>query len=183
MTPGQLLAIMPRCPAERADPGAAALTAALVEAECSTVTRAAAFVAQIAWETGSLRFLIEQDGGLRYEGRHDLGNIEPGDGPRFRGRGLIQITGRRNYQRYGERLGLDLVAQPERAAELSIAGRVAALYWLDHACGALADARDFRGITEEINGAASNGPPSYHDRREGLYRTALEVLGITALVV
>jgi len=182
VTPEQLAAILPLCPDEGLDLFARVLTAALVAAECHTVTRAAAFLAQIGWESDYLRQLVEGDDGLAYEGRRDLGNTEPGDGPRYKGRGLIQITGRRNYVRYGDQLGLDLAGHPELAAEPENAGAIAAAYWLDHGCNAFADDRDLRAITERINGRSSEGPPSYHGRREELYRRALEVLGITALV-
>jgi putative chitinase len=60
----------------------------------------------------------------KYEGRDDLGNTEPGDGERFMGRGFVQVTGRRNYTAWSKRLGIDLVADPERAAEHEIAARI-----------------------------------------------------------
>lgn len=60
----------------------------------------------------------------RYEGRKDLGNTVPGDGYRFRGRGYVQLTGRRNYQLASQKLGIDLVANPERALEPVIAAQI-----------------------------------------------------------
>lgn len=79
-------------------------------------------------ETGRFRWLKEIWGPTaaqkRYEGREDLGNSQPGDGKRFMGRGLVHITGRRNYSDWSRRLGIDLVAKPERAEELPIAARI-----------------------------------------------------------
>ncbi len=67
------------------------------------------------------RFMMELADGSDYEGREDLGNTEPGDGPRFKGRGFVQITGRRNYQIWSEKLGINLIDRPEKAALPEIA--------------------------------------------------------------
>jgi len=64
----------------------------------------------------------------RYEGRTDLGNTQPGDGPRFKGRGYVQLTGRSNYTRVGPQVGADLVAHPERANEPALAGLILAQF-------------------------------------------------------
>lgn len=182
ITPEQIRWIMgPMCSTERAAACAPALQLALSQADAWSVTRAAALLAQIAWESGQLRFLIEnEDAALKYEGRKDLGNVETGDGVKYRGRGFLQLTGRVNYQNAREALSIDLVGQPDLAAELDTAALITAWYWQQHNCNELADARDFRAITIAVNGAATEGPPSYHSRRERYYVTALEVLGITA---
>ena len=92
----------------------------------------------------------------RYEPESDLasrlGNSQPGDGLRFKGRGPIQLTGRANYDRFGRLLGIDLTGAPERAAEPESAFRVAALYWTNRGLNELADAQNFREITRRING-------------------------------
>lgn len=85
-----------------------------------------------------------------YGGR--LGNTEPGDGYHFRGRGLIQITGRDNYARYGTRLGLDLIGNPELAAEPLTAARIAGAFWSAHGLNVAADADDIEAITRAVNG-------------------------------
>ncbi len=66
-----------------------------------------------------------------YERRSDLGNTEPGDGWRFHGRGYFQYTGRENYTKYGEKFGVDLVSNPDQAAEPVMAAELAIAYWRD----------------------------------------------------
>ena len=84
------------------------------------VKRVAAFIAQIGHESGQLKYVKEIWGPTaaqaKYEGRQDLGNTVAGDGSKYRGRGLIQITGRANYAACGEALGLDLINHPELLA-------------------------------------------------------------------
>lgn len=87
-----------------------------------------------------------------YEGRADLGNTEPGDGERFAGRGFIQLTGRANYKTFGELLGVDLVANPDRALELDIAAEIFALFFKRHGCDAAANARDWIRVRQLVNG-------------------------------
>ena len=70
------------------------------------------------------KFLEELSDGSQYEGREDLGNTQPGDGPRFKGRGFVQITGRNNYTDWAQRLGIDLVGNPEKAAEPATAAKI-----------------------------------------------------------
>jgi putative chitinase len=75
-------------------------------------------------ESDRFKTMEEYASGSAYEGRADLGNTEPGDGKRFKGRGFVQVTGRRNYADWSKRLGIDLIADPERAAEHDIAARI-----------------------------------------------------------
>ncbi|MNX33285.1 Chitinase class I [compost metagenome] len=145
----------------------------------ANLRRAAAFVAQLGHESGELQFLEELWGPTaaqqRYEPPSDLarklGNTHPGDGHRFKGRGPIQITGRANYARYGELLGLDLVGQPEQAADPVVGFQIAGLFWERNGLNALADSDQFDEITRRINGG-QNGA----DDRRRLYALALEVL-------
>ena len=88
-----------------------------------------AYVLATAWhETGGMRWLKEiwgpTDAQRRYEGRYDLGNTQKGDGWRFMGRGFVHITGRRNYTDWSKRLGVDLVADPEKAMQPTIAATI-----------------------------------------------------------
>jgi len=109
--------------------------------------------------------------GQAYEGRKDLGNTEPGDGKRYKGRGPIQLTGRASYRKAGEALGLELEQNPEMAARPEIGCQVAGWFWQTRKLNALADTDDFQQITRRINGGL-NGLP----QREAYYRKASEVL-------
>lgn len=125
--------------------------------------REAAFIAQIGHESGEFKYVREIASGEAYEGRKDLGNTEPGDGVRFRGRGLIQITGRFNYRDCGEALGVDLITQPELLETPVLACRSAAWFWWSRGLNDVADKGDeqaFKLITRRING----GYNGYADR-------------------
>jgi len=97
-------------------------------------------------------WLTELADGSAYEGRTDLGNTEPGDGPRFKGRGFCQITGRAGYAHASQVLGVDLVANPEWAARPQIAGLTQGLYFAEHGIPALAAAGDWAGVRRAVNG-------------------------------
>ncbi|HWL27960.1 MAG TPA: glycoside hydrolase family 19 protein [Burkholderiaceae bacterium] len=121
-----------------------------------SMTRIAAFLAQIGHESVSFTHTVEIWGPTaaqkRYEGRIDLGNTQPGDGSRYRGRGLIQITGRDNYQRLQDILGAEVVDKPQMLEQKYLAARSAAWWWAYHGCNELADSGDFRALTKRING-------------------------------
>jgi putative chitinase len=146
---------------------------AMHEFDIDTPQREAAFIAQVAHESGEFRYVKEIATGDAYEHRADLGNLQPGDGRRFRGRGLIQITGRDNYRKCGDALGVDLVADPELLEGTVLACRSAAWFWKDHGLNELADASDFRRITIRING----GLTGWQNRVQYWVR-AKEVLGV-----
>ncbi len=177
ITPALLLRIMPRCPA--AGLYAPLISEAMVEAEITTVTRAAAFLAQLAWESAELKHFEELADGSAYEGRADLGNTQPGDGKRYKGRGPIQLTGRSNYRAAGAALGLDLEGDPELAAAPRVGFRVAAWYWTSRGLNEVAGRPDFRAVTRKVNGAATDRAPSHHLRRVEIYYRALELLGVS----
>jgi predicted chitinase len=184
LTSEELHAIMPGLPAARNTQFLPFLQAAMTEFAIDAAARAAAFLAQLAHESGQFRFMEEIWGPtpaqLRYEPPSSLatqlGNTEPGDGHRFKGRGPIQITGRANYRRFGDLLGLDLIADPERAADPAAAFRIAGLFWSKKGLNELADratADAFREITMRINGGV-NGLAD----REQFYSVARTVLGV-----
>jgi putative chitinase len=139
----------------RADTFCAPLNIAMGEFEINTPARQAAFIAQIAHESGQLRYVRELASGAAYEGRTDLGNTMKGDGVRFRGRGLIQITGRANYKACGAALGLDLILYPELLEQPMYACRSAGWFWKTRGLNELADAGDQVKITRRINGGTN----------------------------
>lgn len=176
MTPEQLGLIMPM--SGNRDAWSHLLTVEMDRAEINTVIRAAAFIAQAAHECNELRSLVELTGGQIYDGRADLGNTRPGDGPRFKGRGIFQLTGRANYHAASLVVGIDLEANPEQAADPQVSVKTAVWYWQSRGLSALADVFDFRGITRRINGGY-NGLLE----RTDYYHRALEVFGRDAKVV
>lgn len=117
--------------------------------------RLAHFLAQLIHESGSFRYMEEIASGQAYEGRKDLGNVQPGDGRLFKGRGPLQITGRANYRRYGKKIGIDLERHPEIAALPSIGLHLALEYWKVNGLNTLADADNVLGITKLINGGTN----------------------------
>ncbi|BCK58485.1 glycoside hydrolase family 19 protein [Nocardia wallacei] len=174
----QLVAIMPDLSAELAGEYLPALNAAMREGDITTPPRQAAFLAQLAHESCQLRY-FEELGDDDYFSQYDpgrpntaAGNTEPGDGPRYHGRGPIQLTGRANYREAGAALGLDLEANPELAAQPDIGFRIAQWYWTSRNINALADADDFAAVTRAVNGGY-NGLAA----RQEYYARALEVLG------
>lgn len=151
MTPAELASMMPHG-ASRASIFATALTAAMAEFEIDTPRRQAAFLAQLAHESGSLKYVKELADGRGYEGRKDLGNTSPGDGVKYKGRGLIQVTGKANYRACGLALGLDLLASPELLETPENASRSAGWFWKWKSLNQHADLDRFGALTRAING-------------------------------
>lgn len=185
MTPEQLAACT-GCPrASLAASWLEPIEAAMAAYGIDTPARQAAFLAQVGHESGGLQYAREIWGPTptqaRYEGRADLGNTQPGDGKRFRGHGLIQVTGRANHAAARDRLRAkfaasgpwvpDFEADPEALALPEWAAMSAADFWNAHGLNALADAGDFEKITRRING----GLNGYADRL-ARYDQAREVL-------
>jgi len=137
------------------------LMAMMPNSQIATSLRMAHFLAQVGHESGDLRYSEEESDGTAYEGRIDLGNTQKGDGPRFIGRGLIQLTGRANYTAFGKARNRDFVT-PENylhiATDPYLAVDVACWYWATHQLNALADADNLDEITLKVNGGY-NGLP------------------------
>lgn len=150
---------------------ASALDLALCDSDIDTDFRLAMFLSQLAHESGEFRYIEELASGAAYEGRKDLGNVVAGDGVRYKGRGWIQLTGRRNYKEAGHALGLQLEGSPELAAQPVVSARVAVWFWRTHNLNRYADAQDVEGCTKRINGGL-NGIES----RKLLYKRAIEAL-------
>ncbi|MFL1475385.1 glycoside hydrolase family 19 protein [Pseudomonas grimontii] len=174
ITEQQLLLILPNA-GRQAGVFVPALNTAMNRYNIVGAQRAAAFIAQVGHESGQLRYVREiwgptaQQAG--YEGRADLGNIVPGDGFKYRGRGLIQITGRANHAACGEALGLDLISKPELLELPQNAAMSAAWFWSTRGLNTLADQGQFVKITRRINGGLTG-----QDDRQALYDIALKVL-------
>jgi predicted chitinase len=152
VTNDELKQIMPNCAAAKRDAYLPFIHQAMQEFEITSYLREAAFLAQLAHESGELRYMEEIASGAAYEGRANLGNTQPGDGKRYKGRGPIQLTGRANYERYGGLLGLDLINNPTIAATPEVGFRIAGQFWQLNGLNALADQQDIRQITKRING-------------------------------
>jgi predicted chitinase len=146
------------------------------EREINTPLRRTHFLAQIGHESGELRFRAEIASGDAYEGRSNLGNTQPGDGRRFKGRGLIQLTGRANYSEYGRSIGreAEILAHPELIeSDPVLCVDVAGWFWNRHKLNAFADIDDLKTITKRING----GLNGFEDR-ERLLKRAKSLIGV-----
>ncbi len=182
---------------------AAALDQGLQQAAIVTPLRLAHFTAQAAHESGGFAAMVENLNysakGLRatwpsrftaataqayarkpekiankvYADRLGNGDEVSGDGWRYRGRGIFQVTGRANYRVYGQVIGLDIEANPELAAGPVAAARLALAYWTTRSLNSLADRDALRDITRRING----GLIGIDDRAKKL-ATAKRVLGL-----
>lgn len=148
----QLRKIMPGCSYAKATQMISFLNAAMEEFAINSFLRQSAFLAQLAHESGQLKYMEEIASGSAYEGRKDLGNTHKGDGKLFKGRGPIQLTGRANYKKFGDILGLDFISNPEQVATHQVGFRVAGLFWKLNGLNKLADEENFKLITKRING-------------------------------
>ena len=124
------------------------------EAEITSGNRLNMFLAQLAHESDGFKTTREYASGAAYEGREDLGNVHDGDGRRFRGRGLIQLTGRANYEKFNEVLptDIDIIEYPELVEEFPLALTASIWFWQTRKLNEVADLGDFRRITKKING-------------------------------
>ena len=151
----------------------------LAQYEIDNRLRVAHFLAQIIHEFAGLRTTEEFASGAAYEGRKDLGNVNPGDGRRYKGRGLLQLTGRANYKRLGDKLGIDLENEPELAAEPKLSLTIACEYWVDRKINAACDVDDLIAVTKKVNG----GLNGLADRRQLLVKAKAALARVEGIVV
>jgi len=150
------------------------LNMACQEFNINTSARIRMFLANITVESGSLKYVKELDSGMAYEGRADLGNTSPGDGPLYKGRGLLQITGKYNYLQFGNVVGIDAVASPELLEQPLYASLSAAWFWSYRGLNALADQNNFFLVCARINGINSQTKaPNGYPERVRTYNLAL----------
>jgi len=173
--------VMPRAKGKLAETYSIHITNAMSSAKITGVMREAAFLAQLAHESGELHHVREIWGPTewqtRYEGHQGLGNVIAGDGKRFMGRGLIQLTGRDNYRRCSRALFQDerLLDNPKLLEEPEYATLSAAWYWNVRQINEPADAGDFQAVTKRINPALLG-----LQKRQAYYQLALECLKAAA---
>jgi putative chitinase len=151
----------------------------------NTPLRQACYIAQTGHE--SLGFAVVREiwnpkqvpAQARYEGRADLGNTQPGDGMRFMGRGLIQLTGRDNYTKASKALGVDFVRNPQLLERDDHAAMASAWWWYEHGCNELADSGDYLALSIRINGKnKSTGLPNGWEDRLARFERAKKALGV-----
>lgn len=176
LTTKELLGIAPSCKSPQT--WLKPLTDAMQQYEIITFNRMAAFLAQLAHESGEFRWTREvwgpTDAQRRYEMRADLGNDQPGDGHKYLGRGLIQLTGKDNYRKLSDVFSIDFLDAPDLLEMPQYAALSAGWFWAKHGCNLLADSgsdTDFAKITRAINGGL-NGLIS----RQSYWRRAKKAL-------
>lgn len=172
VTVDQLRQIVPGLSQAKAAEIVGPLNEAMRQGGMNTPQRQAAFISQVAVESDNFNSFVEYADGSEYEGRTDLGNTQPGDGPRYKGRGAIQVTGRANYARMSQDLGVDFINHPELAATPQYAFKTALWYWNTHDGNAIADTGNIVKVTEMVNG----GHHALAERTE-YYNRGLQVLG------
>lgn len=144
-----------------------ALNKYLPEYKINNYRRVCAFLATCGLETDYFRTTVEYASGADYEGRKDLGNTKPGDGRRYKGRGIIQTTGRYNYTKIG------FEKNPEKLAEVDTAVKSACEFWKDHNLNAWADKKEFKALNGIVNRGSPDKTPLHWDRRNSLYSLCL----------
>ncbi|MBT2275873.1 hypothetical protein J7E69_31275 [Rhodococcus enclensis] len=163
--------IVPELSQQQAQEYIGPLNKAMRESDINTPQRKAAFIATLAVESDRFQTFEEYASGADYEGRPDLGNSQPGDGVKYKGRGAIQITGRDNYTQMSHDLGVDFVNHPELASTPEYAFATAAWFWTSHDVNSQADLGILK-TTERVNGGTFG-----IDERTAYYNKGLQVLG------
>jgi predicted chitinase len=160
LTKSALIAALPNATPKNIDRYFHCLHDAMLTYDITTPRRAAMFIAQLAHESASLRYDEEiwtnSPAQRRYEPPGNtavaLGNTQPGDGFRYRGRGLIQLTGRANYKTYGDLLNLPLEDNPDLAKSSPASCNIAGAFFQRNRLNTLADNADLYSVTRRING-------------------------------
>jgi predicted chitinase len=155
VTAEQFYAIAPQTSLNKLAPLVAPLNIALAKYNINTPLRICHFLAQTCHESDQFNTTEEYASGADYEWRDDLGNTQEGDGVRFKGRSLIQITGRYSYKEFGDYLGVDFISRPELLATTEYAWLGAGWFWDTRNLNNLADQDRFRDITIRINGGTN----------------------------
>ncbi len=167
MTGEQLIQIAgANAPSDRLRQLASSLNDVLNHYQINTPLRICHFIAQVAHESDCFNAMEEYASGADYEGRDDLGNTQPGDGVRFKGRGLMQLTGRSNYAEFSKAMNQDFIAQPQLVGQIPFAIWVAGWYWDTRKLNEDADRDDLEGVTLRVNG----GYNGLEDRRNYLQK-------------
>jgi putative chitinase len=186
ITEEQLKTIYPNCKPDKIKSYTAAFNIVFPIFEVNTPARIAAFLGQVGVESGELRYDKELPSkwnkkdpkdpkeliGTLYEGRKLLGNTQAGDGPRFIGRGVLQLTGRANYTDMSKKIGIDLVANPEKAEDADVSVRIACQFFKDRKLFERADSWELKEITRRVNGNAC----LHHEQRVAYSEKALKIL-------
>ena len=157
-----------------------ALNEFLPRYEINDHRRVSAFLATCGVETDYFKVSTEYASGADYEGRKDLGNTQKGDGKKFRGRGIIQTTGRFNYsrvqKRVGKKLGVDLLAHPEKLAEIRIAVESACIFWQENGLNLYADRKEFKELNGIVNRGDAKKTPLHWAKRNELYSKCIRYI-------
>lgn len=172
LTTDQIKKICPSAQRVNIDKYLTLLNGAMPRYDINTPYRVASFLAQLLHESGGFMYVKEIASGKAYEGRKDLGNTEVGDGVKFKGRGLIQLTGRANYKQIGKDFGLDLIGNPELLETPKWAVESACHFWKSHGLNEICEKHDIVKVTKIINGGR-NGLIE----RTQYFEKAKEILG------
>jgi predicted chitinase len=168
LTPAHLRAIMPNIPQKDEVTEFPACCDAMRRSNITNKKRAAAWLANVAKESGHLFYVEEIASGAAYEGRVDLGNTHPGDGVRFKGRGYIQITGRANYTKIARAFDLPCVANPDLLEQMPWRWLTAGYFW-EHMSSLgdlnlIAEQGDFESTVLGVRGGPDPERRAYYDR-------------------
>jgi putative chitinase len=147
-----LLAVAPNSKAAIRQGFAVSMADCITRADLTSKLRLAHFIAQCAHESAGITTTTEFASGRAYEGRKDLGNFGAGDGVTYKGRGLIQNTGRANYAQLSKAFGVDFIKNPSLMAQFPYAATTSAEYWRSRNLNASADRDDIAAVTLRVNG-------------------------------